>query len=116
MPIYNLSPTELEVLRECIDENLANGFIQHSRSPTGAPIFFVKKKDGSLRLVHVDPKKRFILEVDASDFALGSVLSQIGDDGQLHPVAFHSRKFEAAEINYEIHDKELLAIVDSFQQ
>ena len=39
-----------------------------------------------------------------------------GDDGQLHPVAFHSRKFEVAEINYEIHDKELLAIVDSFQQ
>ena len=115
-PIYNLSPTELEVLRECIDENLANGFIQHSRSPTGAPIFFVKKKDGSLRLVHVDPKKRFILEADASDFALGSALSQIGNDGLLHPVAFHSQKFEAAEINYEIHDKELLAIVDSFQQ
>ena len=50
-PIYNLSPTELEVLREYIDENLANGFIQHSRSPTDAPIFFVKKKDGSLRQV-----------------------------------------------------------------
>ena len=49
--MYNLSPTELEVLREYIDENLANGFIQHSRSPAGAPIFSVKKKDGSLRLV-----------------------------------------------------------------
>ena len=67
-------------------------------------------------LMHVDPTKRFILEADASDFALGSVLSQTGDDSKLHPVAFHSRKFEAAEINYEIHDKELLAIVDSFQQ
>jgi hypothetical protein len=41
----------LEVVREYIEENLANGFIQHSRSPTGAPIFFVKKKDGSLHLV-----------------------------------------------------------------
>ena len=41
-------------------------------------------------LAHVDPTKRFILEADASDFALGSVLSQNGDDGQLHPVAFHS--------------------------
>ena len=49
--IYNLSPTELEVLRECIDENLAHGFIRHSKSLVGAPIFFVKKKDGSLRLV-----------------------------------------------------------------
>ena len=50
-PIYNLSPTELEVLREYINENLANGFIQHSKSPAGAPIFFVKKKDGTLRMV-----------------------------------------------------------------
>jgi hypothetical protein len=33
------------------DENLRNSFIRHSKSPAGAPIFFVKKKDGSLRLV-----------------------------------------------------------------
>ena len=69
-----------------------------------------------LILAHVDPKKCFILEADASDIALGSVLSYTGDDGQLHPVAFHSRKFETTKINNEIHDKELLAIVDSFQQ
>ena len=50
-PIYNLSPTELEVLRAYIEENLANGFIRHSKSPADAPIFFVKKKGGSLRLV-----------------------------------------------------------------
>ena len=50
-PIYNLSPSELKALREYIDEHLANGFIRHSKSPAGAPIFFVKKKDGSLRLV-----------------------------------------------------------------
>ena len=46
-----MSPTELEVLRPYIEENLANGFIRHSKSPAGAPIFFLKKKDGSLRLV-----------------------------------------------------------------
>ena len=40
-----------EVLGEYIDENLANGFIRHSKSLVGAPIFFVKKKDGSLLLV-----------------------------------------------------------------
>ena len=54
------------------------------------------------------------METDASDFVLGAVLSQFGDGEKLHPVAFHSRKFSATEINYEIHDKELLAIVDSF--
>jgi hypothetical protein len=62
-----------------------------------------------------DPKKVCIVETDASDFALGAVLAQKGDDGRLYPVAFHSRKFTLAEINYEIHDKELLAIVDCFK-
>ena len=40
----------------------------------------------------------------------------MGVDGKLHLVAFYSRKFPAADINYEIHDKEFLAIVDSFQE
>ena len=56
-----------------------------------------------------------IVGTDASDFALGAVLSQRDKEGHLHPVAFHSRKFQPAEINYEIHDKELLAIVDAFK-
>mgnify|MGYP000754147652 FL=1 len=51
-----------------------------------------------------------------SDFALWSVLSQPGEDGKLHLIAFHSRKFTAIEINYDIHNKELLVIVDSFEQ
>ena len=49
-PVYNLSPLELEVLRKYIDDNLKKGFIKHSQSPAGAPILFVKKSDGSLRL------------------------------------------------------------------
>ena len=44
-------PTKLEVLRPYIEENLANGLIQYSKSLAEAPIFFIKKKDGSLRLV-----------------------------------------------------------------
>ena len=67
-------------------------------------------------LIHRDFQKPFLLESDASDFALGAVLSQSSEDGRLHPVVFHSRKFTVADINYEIHDKELLAIVDSFQE
>jgi hypothetical protein len=53
--------------------------------------------------------------MDASDFALGGTLSQVSDDKKLHPNAFHCRKFSPAEINYEIHDKELLAIIDYFK-
>ena len=49
-PVYNLSQTELKALHEYIKENLSKGFIRRSESPAGAPILFVKKKDGSLRL------------------------------------------------------------------
>jgi hypothetical protein len=49
-PIYNLSQNELDALRDYLDENLTKNFIQHSKSPAGAPILFVKKKDGSLRM------------------------------------------------------------------
>jgi len=64
-------------------------------------------------LKHFDPEKQCVVETDASDFALGGVLSQQHE--LLHPVAFHSRKFTPAEINYDTHDKELLAIVDCFK-
>jgi len=49
-PIYNLSQNELVVLKQYIKENLAKNFIQYSKSPTGAPILFMKKKDGSLQM------------------------------------------------------------------
>jgi len=60
-------------------------------------------------------EKPVIIETDATDFTIGAVLSQRDPEGKLHPVAFRSRKFQPAEINYEIHDKELLAIVDAFK-
>jgi hypothetical protein len=66
-------------------------------------------------LVHFNPNYEYIIETDASYFVLGGTLSQIAEDKKLHLNAFHSRIFSAAEINYEIHDKELLAIVDSFK-
>ena len=49
-PIYSLSPHELQTLREFIDEHLANGLICPTRSPSGAPVLFINKTDGSLRL------------------------------------------------------------------
>ena len=66
-------------------------------------------------LIHVDLTKSFYLEIDASNYALRAVLSQYGNDSHLHPIAFYSRKFSQAKINYEICDKELLAIVASFE-
>ena len=48
--IYPLSTPKLHVLREYLHDNLAKGFIRHSTSSAGAPILFVKKKDGSLQL------------------------------------------------------------------
>jgi len=69
----------------------------------------------ALILAHFDPTRQVIIESDASDIALGAVLSQRDEANGLHPVAFHTRKFQPAEINYEIHDKELLAIVDAFK-
>jgi hypothetical protein len=48
--IYALSVTELETLRKYLSENLKNGFIRPSMSPAGAPVLFIRKKDGSLRL------------------------------------------------------------------
>ncbi|MBW0528988.1 hypothetical protein O181_068703 [Austropuccinia psidii MF-1] len=51
-----------------------------------------------------------MVETDASNYALGAVLSQVSDSGK-HPTAFDSRKPIPAELNYEIHEKELLGIV-----
>jgi hypothetical protein len=42
--------SELKALQEYLDNNLASGRIQRSKSPAGAPILFIPKKDGTLRL------------------------------------------------------------------
>ncbi|MBW0556660.1 hypothetical protein O181_096375, partial [Austropuccinia psidii MF-1] len=61
-------------------------------------------------LSHFNPSLPTILEIDASDYALGAVLNQVNDSGK-HPISFDSRKLLPAELNYEIHDKERLGIV-----
>ena len=54
-------------------------------------------------------------QTDASDYALGAILSTITlSDNQAHPVAFHSR-FTSMELNYNVHNKELLAIFEVFK-
>ena len=57
-----------------------------------------------------DPSREFIVTIDASDFAVGAVLSQVWDDGE-HPIAYESRKMNVAEVNYATHERELLAVI-----
>lgn len=67
-------------------------------------------------LAYFDHNKRTVLETDASDWASGGVLSQYDNDNVLRPVAYFSSKHSAAECNYEIYDKELLAIIKSMEE
>jgi hypothetical protein len=57
------------------------------------------------------------IEADSSDFATGAVLSQkFPDDDKWHPIAFYSKSLSAIERNYEIYDKEMLAIIRALQE
>lgn len=67
-------------------------------------------------LAPFDWSKDVILETDASDYVSAGVLSQVGDDRMLRPVAFYSKKHTATECNYEIYDKELMAIIRCFEE
>ena len=67
-------------------------------------------------LRHFDWEKPIVVETDASDFVSAGVLSQPDEKDVLHPVAFFSKKHSPAECNYEIYDKELLAIVRCFEE
>jgi len=67
-------------------------------------------------LTHFDDTRPTKLETDTSNFGLEAVLSQLCEDEKWHPVAFHSRKFSPGEINYDVHDKEMAAIVAAFKE
>lgn len=67
-------------------------------------------------LQHFDPDKPSTVECDSSDYVNAGCLSQPDDAGILHPVAFFSRKLIPAECNYDIYDKELMAIVRAFEE
>jgi hypothetical protein len=78
------------------------------------PILFTSGKTPILR--HYDPNRPALVETDASDFVIAGILSQKFDDGKLHPVNFISRKLSQAELNYDVYDKEMLAIVVSLRK
>jgi hypothetical protein len=68
-------------------------------------------------LIFPDEDRPFRVEADSSDFATGAILSQQSkEDEKWHPVAFLSKSLNAVERNYEIHDKEMLAIIRALEE
>jgi len=63
-----------------------------------------------------DLYKPFVVETDASNFAIGAVLSQLDEINELHHCAFMSKGLKNAEVRYNIFDKELLAIVSALKE
>ena len=72
---------------------------------------FIKR----LILAMLNPKMKVIIEIDINRIALSAILSQLDKKDRLYPIIFYFKKFTILELNYKIHDKELLAIVNSFK-
>ena len=67
-------------------------------------------------LIMPDQTKPFQIECDASKYASGAVLTQLDSDRDRHPCAFISKTFSPTERNYEIYDRELLAIIRALEE
>ena len=65
-------------------------------------------------LTHWILDTQITVEADASDYALAAILSITTPSSELHPIAFHSWTFTSPERNYDVHNKELLVIVEAF--
>ena len=66
-------------------------------------------------LVHWSPDAPITIETDASDYAIAGILSLTCSDNEIYPVMFYSHMLSRAELNYDTHDKELLAIFEVFK-
>ena len=67
-------------------------------------------------LHHYNLNLKIIVETDASDYVSEGILSQYDKNDILHPIAYFSKKHNSAECNYEIYDKELIAIICAFKE
>jgi len=76
-------------------------------------VFEELKKRFTMEPVLVTPNldKEIRVEADASDFVMGGVLSMKCEDEKWRPVAYISKSLNKAKRNYEIHNKEMLAII-----
>ena len=67
-------------------------------------------------LIHYDPSKESELSYDASQYGLGSLLTQRSDDGTEQPVYFASNDLSTSEQKYSQIDKEVIAIIYSIKR
>jgi len=86
------------------DEGCKKAFNTLKQAFTSAPI-----------LTHWVPNAQLVVETDASDYVLTAILFIMTKDNEIHPIAFYSRMFSAPELNYDVHNKELLAIFEAFK-
>ena len=68
-----------------------------------------------LILTIFNPAKKIIIEIDINKIVLGAILSQPDEKRRLYSIIFYFRKFIASKLNYDIYDKKLLTIVNSFK-
>ncbi|XP_070003695.1 uncharacterized protein [Nicotiana sylvestris] len=101
IPPYRMAPAELNELREQLKDLLDKGFIRPSVSPWGAPVLFVKKKDGSLRMC-VDYRQLNKVTIKNKD-----PLPRIDD---LFDQLQGTKQLKNHEKNYPTHDLELAAM------
>ena len=66
--------------------------------------------------VHYSPYSETRIETDASDGVVAGVLTQQQKDGKWKPAAYFSKTMSPEEMRYEIHDKEMLAVVRALQK
>ena len=99
-PLTRLTSKQATSLPFSFGKDAQNAFEYLKRAFTQAPV-----------MMQFDTDRETVVDTDASGWAVGGSLSQYDSSGALRPVAFFSRKMTPAECNYEIHDKELLAVI-----
>jgi hypothetical protein len=101
-PLFNLTQNDA---KWCWGELEKSAFEAIRNRVVSAPI-----------LMFLDDTRPFRLEANSSDFATGVVLSQQSPvDDKWHPITYYSKSLSAVERNYEIHDKEMLAIIQALE-
>ena len=102
-PLFDLTKKDVEFVWS---EACEDAFVGLKRAITSAPV-----------LVLANDRQPFRIKADSSDYATGGVLLQLSEeDDKYHPVAFMSKSLTPVQRNYDVHDKELLAIIRCLEE